>query len=151
MGLAAVPWDRRETYEAGGLGVLETPELGRLDDEHVCGHLADAWNARQDLETLAQVRVCVAQCFEASIDRFDLAGDLAQPLSELTFDEGRDGDGPAVEGGDAPAHAMLSRFLVARNAQQLVQSARQRANTSEFPTEQRANCQRAPVPCRNGY
>ena len=35
MGLAAVPWDRRETYKAGGLGVLETPELGRLDDEHV--------------------------------------------------------------------------------------------------------------------
>jgi hypothetical protein len=35
--------------------VLETPELGRLDDEHVCGHLADAWNAGQDLETLAQV------------------------------------------------------------------------------------------------
>jgi hypothetical protein len=73
MGLAAVPWDRRETYEAGGLGVLKTPELGRLDDEHVCGHLADAWNARQDVEPLAQVRVCVAQCFEASIDRFDLA------------------------------------------------------------------------------
>ena len=66
MGLAAVPWDRRQTYEAGGLGVLETPELGRLDDKHVCGHLADAWNARQDVEPLAQVRVCVAQCFEAS-------------------------------------------------------------------------------------
>jgi hypothetical protein len=27
--------------------------------------------------------------------------DLAQPLSELTLDEGRDGDGPAVEGCDA--------------------------------------------------
>jgi hypothetical protein len=78
MGLAAVPWDRRETYEAGGLGVLETPDLGRLDDEHVCGHLADAWNARQDVEPLAQARVCVAECFEASIDRFDLAVDLAQ-------------------------------------------------------------------------
>ena len=78
MGLPAVPWDRRETYEAGGLGVLETPEFGRLDDEHVCGHLADAWNARQDVETLAQVRVCVAQCFEASIDRFDLAFGLAR-------------------------------------------------------------------------
>ena len=88
MGLAAVPWDRRETYEAGGLGVLETPELGRLDDEHVCSHLANAWNARQDVEPLAQVRICVAQCFEASIDRFDLAVDLAQPLSELTFDLG---------------------------------------------------------------
>src|SRR5580700_7959824 len=101
MGLAAVPRDRRQTYEAGGLGVLETPELGRLDDEHVCGHLADAWNARQDVEPLAQVRVCVAQRFEASIDRFDLAVDLAQPLSELTLDEGRDGDGLAVEGCDA--------------------------------------------------
>ena len=101
MGLAAVPWDRCQTYEAGGLGVTETPELGRLDHEHVCGRLADAWNARQDVEALAQVRVCVAQCFEASIDRFDLAVDLAQPLSELTFDEGRDGDGLAVEGCDA--------------------------------------------------
>ena len=80
MGLAAVPRDRRQTYEAGGLGVLETPELWRLDDEHVCGHLADAWNARQDVEPLAQVRVCVAQRFEASIDRFDLAVDPAQPL-----------------------------------------------------------------------
>jgi hypothetical protein len=39
--------------------------------------------------------------FEASIDRFDLAVDLAQPLSELTLDEGRDGDGLAVEGCDA--------------------------------------------------
>src|SRR5580700_10088736 len=77
------------------------PELGRLDDKHVCGHLADAWNARQDVEPLAQVRVCVAQRFEASIDRFDLAVDLAQPLSELTLDEGRDGDGLAVEGCDA--------------------------------------------------
>src|SRR5580700_1591462 len=66
-----------------------------------CGHLADAWNARQDVEALAQVRVCVAQRFEASIDRFDLAIDLAQPLSELTLDEGRDGDGLAVEGCDA--------------------------------------------------
>jgi hypothetical protein len=56
---------------------------------------------RQDVEALAQVRVCVAQCFEASIDRFDLAVDLAQPLSELTLDEGRDGDGLAVEGCDA--------------------------------------------------
>ena len=100
MGLAAVPWDRCETYEAGGLGVLETPELGRLDDEHVCGHLADAWNARQDVDPLAQFRVCVAQCFEASIDRCDLAVDLAQPLSELTLDEGRDGDGLTVEGCD---------------------------------------------------
>jgi hypothetical protein len=26
MGLPAVPWDRRQTYEAGGLGMLETPE-----------------------------------------------------------------------------------------------------------------------------
>jgi hypothetical protein len=86
MGPAAVPRDRCETYEAGGLGVLETPEFGRLDDEHVCGHLADAWNVRQDVKPLAQV--CVAQCFEASIDRFDLAVDLAQPLSELTLDEG---------------------------------------------------------------
>jgi hypothetical protein len=41
------------------------------------------------------------QCFEASIDRFDLVVDLAQPLSELTLDEGRDGDGLAVEGRDA--------------------------------------------------
>ena len=39
----------------------------------------------------------LGQCFEASIDRFD----LAQPLSELTLDEGRDGDGLAVEGRDA--------------------------------------------------
>ena len=78
----------RDLREAGGLGVLESPELGRLDDELVCGHLADTWNARQDVETLAQVRVCVAQRFEASIDRFDLAVDLAQPLSELTFDGG---------------------------------------------------------------
>ena len=85
-----------QTYEAGGLGVLETPELGRLDDEHVCGHLADAWNAGQDAKSLAQVRVCVAQQFEASIDRFDLAADLAQPLSELTLDEGRDSGGLAV-------------------------------------------------------
>ena len=100
MGLAAcsLGTEANQTYEAGGLGVLETPELGRLDDKHVCGHLADAWNARQDVEALAQVRVCVAQCFEASIDRFDLAIDLAQPLSELTLDEGRDGDGLAVEG-----------------------------------------------------
>jgi hypothetical protein len=52
---------------------------------------------RVDGEPLAQVRVCVAQRFEASIDRFD----LAQPLSELTLDEGRDGDGLAVEGCDA--------------------------------------------------
>ena len=52
-------------------------------------------------EPLAQVRVRVAQRFEASIDRFDLAVDLAQPLSELTFDKGRDGDGLAVEGCDA--------------------------------------------------
>ena len=65
--LAAVPWDRRQTYEAGGLGVLEKPELGRLDDEHVCGHLADAWNAGQDVEALAQVRVCVAQVFSLGI------------------------------------------------------------------------------------
>ena len=49
MGLAAVPWDRRQTYEAGGLGVPETPELGRLAHEHICGSLADAWNARQDV------------------------------------------------------------------------------------------------------
>jgi hypothetical protein len=35
------------------------------------------------------------------VDRFDLAIDLAQPLSELTLDEGRDDDGLAVEGGDA--------------------------------------------------
>jgi hypothetical protein len=46
------------------------------------------------VEPLAQVRVCVAQRFEASIDRFDLAVDLAQPLSELTLDEGRDGEAP---------------------------------------------------------
>jgi hypothetical protein len=75
MGVAAGTGAR--PYEAGGLGVLETSELGRLDDEHVCGHLTEARNARQDVETLAQVRVCVAQCFEASIDRFDLAVDLA--------------------------------------------------------------------------
>ena len=81
--------------------VVETPELWRLDDEHVGGHLADAWNARQDVEPLAQVRVGVAQRFEALIDRFDLAVDLAEPLSELTLDEGRDGDGLAVEGSDA--------------------------------------------------
>ena len=79
----------------------ETPELRRLDDEHVRGHLADAWNARQDVEPLAQVRVCVAQRFEVFVDRFGLAVDLAQPLSELTLDEGRDGDGLAVEGCDA--------------------------------------------------
>jgi hypothetical protein len=42
-----------------------------------------------------------AQCFEASIDRCDLAVDLTQPLSELTFDERRGGDGLAVEGCDA--------------------------------------------------
>ena len=53
MGLAAVPWDRRQTYEAGGLGVPETPELGRLAHQHICGSLADAWNARQDVEALA--------------------------------------------------------------------------------------------------
>jgi len=47
-----------------------------------------------------QVRVCVAQCFEASIDRCDLAVDLAQPLSELTLDEARDGDGLTIEGCD---------------------------------------------------
>jgi hypothetical protein len=35
------------------------------------------------------------------VDRFDLAIDLAQSLNELTLDEGRDGDGLAVEGGDA--------------------------------------------------
>jgi hypothetical protein len=35
------------------------------------------------------------------VDRFDLAIDLAQPLSELTLDEGRDSGGLAVEGGDA--------------------------------------------------
>ena len=45
--------------------------------------------------------VRVAQRFEASIDRFDLAVDLAQPLSELTLNDGRDGDGLAVEGCDA--------------------------------------------------
>ena len=58
----------------------------------------------------AQVRVCVAQRFEASIDRFDLAVDLAQPLSdELTFDKGRDGDGLAVEGCDAILDECCSR------------------------------------------
>jgi hypothetical protein len=41
------------------------------------------------------------QHFEVFVDRFDLAIDLAQPLSELTLDEGRDGDGLAVESGDA--------------------------------------------------
>ena len=90
-----------QTYEAGGLSVLETPELEASTTSTFASHLADAWNARQDVKPLAQVRVCVAQCFEASIDRFDLAVDLAQPLSELTLDEGRDGDGLAVEGGDA--------------------------------------------------
>ena len=100
MGLAAVPRDRCETYEAGGLGVLETPELWRLHDEHVCGHLADALRmlVKGDVEPLAQVRVCVAQRFEASIDRFDVAVDLAQPLSKLTLDEGRDGDDAAFGG-----------------------------------------------------
>jgi hypothetical protein len=40
MGLATLPWDRRQTDEVGGLGVGQTPELARLDDEHVCGRLA---------------------------------------------------------------------------------------------------------------
>jgi len=99
LGLVAVPWDSCETYEAGGLGVLETPELGRLEHEHVCGPLAEAWNARQDDEALAQrfaqVRVCVAQHFEVFVARFD----LAQPLNELTPDDRRDGESLAVQGG----------------------------------------------------
>ena len=74
------------------MGVFETPELGRLDNENVCGRLAEARNAGQDVEALTQVRVCVAQHFEVFVDRFDLAIDLAQPLSELTLDEGRDGE-----------------------------------------------------------
>ena len=101
MGLATVPCERCETYETGSFAVVETPELRRLDHEHVCGRLADAWNAGQDVEALAQVRVCVAQHFEVFVDRFDLTIDLAQPLSELTPDEGRDSGGLAVEGGDA--------------------------------------------------
>jgi hypothetical protein len=60
--------------------VLETPELGRLDDEHVCGHLADAWNFRQDVEPLAQVRICVAQCFEVT------PGSLGTTISRLLSD-----------------------------------------------------------------
>ena len=68
MGLATVPCDRCETYETGSLGVVETPELGRLDHEHVCGRLAEARNAGQDVEALAQVRVCVAQQFEVFVD-----------------------------------------------------------------------------------
>jgi hypothetical protein len=40
---------------------------------------AVASNARQDVEALEQVRVCVAQCFEVSIDCFDLAVDPRRP------------------------------------------------------------------------
>ena len=61
MGLATVPCERSETYETGGFVVVETPELGRLAHEHVCGRLAEARNASQDVEALAQVRVCIAQ------------------------------------------------------------------------------------------
>ena len=101
MGLAAVPCDRGEACEACDLAMVETPELGRLDHEHIGGRFADAGNARENGEALAQVRVCVAQRFEVLVDRLDLAVDLAQPAGELTFDERRDGDRLPVEGGDA--------------------------------------------------
>jgi len=67
--------------------MVETPELGRLDHQHIGGPLAEAWNARQDVEALADVCVGLAQRFEALVDGFDLAVDLAEPLSELTLDE----------------------------------------------------------------
>jgi hypothetical protein len=44
-------WDRCEPNEAGGLGVVEIPELGRLDHKHVCGRLAEARNAGQDVRS----------------------------------------------------------------------------------------------------
>jgi hypothetical protein len=40
MGLATLPCKRCETYETGRVGVVEAPELGRLDHEHICGRLA---------------------------------------------------------------------------------------------------------------
>jgi hypothetical protein len=67
MGLATVPWDRRQTDEAGGLGVVETSELGRLDHEHMLVKISRRRRVRpRNVEALAQVRVCVAQCLEAS-------------------------------------------------------------------------------------
>ena len=53
MGLAAVPRDRRQTYEASAAWACsETPEhRRRLDDEHVCGHLADAWECSSRCRT----------------------------------------------------------------------------------------------------
>ena len=85
MGLAALPWDRRETYEAGGLGVV--------DDARVRASRRGARlrSSRRRLEcssrcqALARVRICVAQGFEASVNRFDLAVNLPQPLSKLAF------------------------------------------------------------------
>ena len=81
--------------------MLETPELGRLDHEHVCGRLADAWNARRDVEPLAQVESALRSVLGASIDHFDLAVDRATSEGELTLDEGRDGLAWLVEGCDA--------------------------------------------------
>ena len=81
--------------------MVETPELGRLDHERIGCPLGEAWNAGQDVEAPADVRVGLAQRFEAPLNGFDLAVDLAKPVNELALDEGCDGDSLAVEDGDA--------------------------------------------------
>ena len=57
IGLAAVAGDGGETDEATGLGIVEAPELGRLNDEGVCGGLGEAWNAGEDIDAQRQVGV----------------------------------------------------------------------------------------------
>ena len=98
IGLAAVAGDGGETDEATGLGIVEATELGRPTTRvFAVGSAKPGMLVRistRSVRSGSEPR----RVLRAIVDRLDLAVDLAQPLGELTFDEGVECDGLSVEG-----------------------------------------------------
>ena len=99
--LAGIPGDRREAGEARGAFVLESAELGHLDQHGERGGFADAGDAHEDVEASLQGRVGGELGVQRGVDRGDLAVDLRKTRSGLTLEQGRAVGVAAVAGGDA--------------------------------------------------
>ena len=87
--LDGVARHRREAGEARGASVLEGAKLGHLDQHGQRGGLADAGDADQDVEAGLQGGIGGERRVQGSVDRGELALDLAQTRSDLTLEQRR--------------------------------------------------------------